>query len=118
MRELIVFARSLFRMLLFVRGVLVGLFLTLLGFAWMTAKFEEIAFLDALYFTLITALTVGYGDITPSTGAARIVGVLSGLVGIIFMGLVVAVSTRALEIAVEEERQLRQSKLRGDGPPR
>ena len=37
--------------------------------------------------------------------------VLAGFVGVIFMGLVVAVSIRALELAVEEKKRLQRDKL-------
>ncbi len=114
MHEFIVFIRNLFRMIFFVRGVLLALLLVLLIFALITSKMDDVSFLDALYLAFITALTVGYGDITPVTGISRAIGVLTGLVGVIFMGLVVAVSTRALEIAVEEEKRFQRGKLKSD----
>ena len=96
MREFNLFIRHLFGMICFVRGVLVTLLIVLLVCAFIVAEVDGMPILDALYLTFITALTVGYGDITPSTGMAKIVSVLSGLIGVIFVGLVVAISTRAL----------------------
>lgn len=40
------------------------------------ASFQEIGFLDALYFSLVTVSTLGYGDITP---ASRLIQVLVGI---------------------------------------
>ena len=94
----------------FIRGVLVALVLILFACALTTAMAQDISLLDSFYFTLITALTVGYGDITPATGVVRGVSILTALVGVVFMGLVVAVSTRALEIAVDEERRRRETR--------
>ena len=90
------------------------LFAILLVFSYITARVDNIVMGDALYFIFITALTVGYGDITPASGITQIVGVLTGVVGIIFGGLVVAISVRALELAGEEKRRL-QSKTERSG---
>lgn len=110
MSEFLVFMRNLCRMLHFVRGVLVALIVMLLIAATVLAHADGLSFFDALYLTFITALTVGFGDIAPASGIARIVSVLTGVIGVILMGLIVAVSTRALELAVAEER-----KRRGEG---
>ncbi len=114
MREFILFIRHLFRILFFVRGVLLSLLLVLLGFALITAEVDNISLTEALYLVCITALTVGFGDITPSSGTTRAIMVLAGCVGVILVGLVVAVSTRALTVAVDEEKRLQRDKLSGD----
>ena len=114
MQAFIIFVRHLFQMLLFVRGVLLTLVLILLAFALITAEVDNVSLPDALYLTFITALTVGYGDIVPTTGVTRVISVLTGFIGVVFVGLVVAVSTRALELAVEEERRLQKDKLSRD----
>lgn len=45
-------------------------------------------YLDSLYLSTITITTVGYGDMAPATGAAKLLTALEGLVGISFIGLV------------------------------
>lgn len=40
---------------------------------------------DAAYFTIVTVTTVGFGDITPITGAGRLVTVLMITAGVIFI---------------------------------
>lgn len=54
-------------MLHFVRGVWLALILVLLAVALTTAKVESISLTDALHFVFITARTIGYGDITPTS---------------------------------------------------
>jgi energy-converting hydrogenase Eha subunit E len=55
---------------------------------------EGSAFLDfptLLYFSYITLLSIGYGDITPLTAAARMLTVLEGLLGMTFTTIIMAV---------------------------
>ena len=59
----------------------------------------------AVYFVLITAMTIGYGDITPVTTGGKIGSVAAGLIGVAACGIFVAVATRALREAYEEKRQ-------------
>ena len=114
MQDFIIFIRHFSQKLFFVRGVLLTLLLVLLAFALITAKVDDIALTEALYLVFITALTVGFGDVTPNSGAVRFISVLTGFVGVIFVGLIVAVSIRALELAVEEKKHLQRDKLSHD----
>jgi hypothetical protein len=71
------------------------LFFIVLG-GWAIAKVESVELGDAIYFSFITGLSIGYGDIHPETVGGKIVSVVIGFVGMIFVGLNVAVATRAL----------------------
>jgi len=44
-----------------------------------------------MYFSYITMLTIGYGDITPLSAAARMMAVLEGLLGMTFTTIIMAV---------------------------
>ncbi|MCK5392608.1 MAG: two pore domain potassium channel family protein, partial [Deltaproteobacteria bacterium] len=70
------------------------------------ALVEGISIGNSMYFSFITAFTIGYGDITPITIIGRVLAILMGLLGIIFTGLVVAVATRALVRTIEEEKRI------------
>jgi hypothetical protein len=51
----------------------------------------EARFSDLLYFSYVTLLTIGYGDITPVSAAARTLVVLEGLLGMTFTTVLLAV---------------------------
>lgn len=75
----------------------------------------RLTFIEAMYFTTSTMLTVGYGDITPYTRHAgtaallvAIVVMLTGvIVGGIFIGSVSSALTRAQETALQGLRPIR-----------
>ena len=55
---------------------------------------NEISFMDALYFSIITETTLGYGDITP-VGFARFLSCIQVIAGLVFAGIAVAKITSA-----------------------
>ena len=57
---------------------------------------------SSIYFAFITGFTIGYGDIAPVTTLGRIVAVSTGFWGTVFVGLVVAINTRALRVTVQQ----------------
>ena len=57
---------------------------------------------DAFYFTFVTALTIGYGDLVPKGFLARSIAMVIGFAGTLLTGLVVAVGVRALQLATDE----------------
>ena len=75
---------------------LVLLALIILG-AGAIAMYENIPLGEAMYFSFITGMTIGYGDIVPHTTVGRVVSIALGFVGILFTGLVVAVMVRAVQ---------------------
>ena len=51
---------------------------------------EDISFSNALWWSFVTATTVGYGDVIPKTLGGRIIAVFLMIVGIGFVGLLTA----------------------------
>ena len=45
---------------------------------------------DLLYFSLITLSTIGYGDMVPLGGEARILAALEGVTGVLYIAITVA----------------------------
>jgi CBS domain containing-hemolysin-like protein len=57
---------------------------------------------DAAYFTFVTGLTIGFGDLVPVRLVTRLITVVIGFSGILLTGLVAAVGVRALQEATRQ----------------
>lgn len=58
---------------------------------------------EAAYFTFITGLTIGYGDLVPKHLGGRLIAVMVGFIGILLASLIAAVGVRALQEATKRE---------------
>jgi hypothetical protein len=87
------------------RHVLLVLGVILLLLAVVIAYAEHQSFGHALYFTAITGLTVGYGDIAPVTALGRLASIVVAFIGVILSGIYVAIATSALTRAVHAVAQ-------------
>jgi hypothetical protein len=56
---------------------------------------------DAFYFTFVTVLTIGYGDLVPKGFLPRLIAIVIGFTGILLTGLVAAVGVRALQLSTD-----------------
>jgi len=65
------------------------------------AYFEKMPFADALYFTFVTGLTIGYGDIAPVTLTGRVIAILTGLQAILITGLITAAAVSEVRKTME-----------------
>jgi voltage-gated potassium channel len=81
---------------LHVRELIVSLLLLIVLGGCVISKIEGIKLGDAIYFAFITALSIGYGDISPETAMGKILSVAIGFVGMLFVGITVAIATHAL----------------------
>ncbi|MGQ4808821.1 hypothetical protein NKDENANG_02210 [Candidatus Entotheonellaceae bacterium PAL068K] len=71
--------------------------------------FESIQPVQALWWTLVTITTVGYGDITPVTVGGRVLGVATMLAGIGLLGLLTAsIASLMVSIKLEGLRGMRR----------
>lgn len=52
-----------------------------------------------VYFAFVTGLTIGYGDLAPTTMLTRMLAVAIGFLGVILTGLVAALAVAALQAA-------------------
>jgi hypothetical protein len=61
---------------------------------------------EGAYFTFVTGLTIGYGDLVPKHLSTRLIAVVIGFIGILVTGLVVAVGVRALQEATGQDKRI------------
>jgi len=65
-------------------------------------RIEKWSYFNALYWSFITATTVGYGDIRPLKKISKILSVIIALVGLMFTGILIAVTLNTTSIALEK----------------
>lgn len=84
--------------------LLAFLLLLIIGLGQWVGHIEKWEKFTALYWSFITALTIGYGDIRPDKKSTRILSVIIGMLGIMFTGIIVAITiaatTKALKTVV------------------
>ena len=90
------FVATFARYALHIREVIISLLLLIVLGGLVMSKIEGLKFVDSLYFAFITALSVGYGDIHPTTTVGKLLSVGIGLIGMLFVGITVAIANRAL----------------------
>ena len=93
------FLRLFGRHLYFLSPLLLLLVLILLLFGQIVGRHEGWSKFDALYWSFITALTVGYGDFRPGKRLSKGLSLLIALVGVIFSGIIVAVALHAAQVS-------------------
>jgi hypothetical protein len=62
-------------------------------------RFEGWSLGESIYFAFVSGLTIGYGDLSPKTGIARMLAILIGICGVLLTALIAAVAVKALTAA-------------------
>jgi len=91
--------------------VFLSFFIILLG--QIVCSIEKWGKFDGLYWSFITATTVGYGDIRPLKKVSKALSVAIALVGIMLTGIIIAVTINTASIALEkhgDDRVIEQMK--------
>ena len=57
---------------------------------------------DAFYFTFITGLTIGYGDIVPRQALARALAIGIGVFGLFLTGLIAGIAVYSMRAALND----------------
>ncbi len=55
---------------------------------------------DSLYWSFVTATTVGYGDFRPAKTASKITAILIACLGLLLSGIVIAIAVRSGTVAL------------------
>ena len=101
------FFGALLRLLGIVWPILSGVLLAMIGPGLVIGFLEGWGIGDSLYFTFVTGLTIGYGDLVPQRAISRLLSAVIGLAGILLTGLVAAVIVQALQETARDSRTRR-----------
>ena len=75
-----------------------GAAIALLG--QVAGKTERWSKFDSLYWSFVTATTVGYGDIRPANRASKVIAVIIALIGLTMTGILIAAAVHAATFAL------------------
>lgn len=95
------FAAELSKGLRIVWPILSVLLILIVAFGVITGLREGWSVQDSIYFAFVTALSIGYGDLVPTTLFTRTLAILTGCCGMLMTALVAALAVRALSVLVE-----------------
>ena len=84
--------------------ILSGLLGLMVGLGVVIGWLEDWPLLDAIYFSFVSGLTIGYGDLAPTRTLSRVLAIGIGFTGVLLVGLIVAVAVRALETTSKRRR--------------
>ena len=85
--------------------ILSGILAVMIGCGLAVWRIEDWRLDEALYFTFVTGLTIGYGDFTPKHLSARLLALLIGFAGVLLIGVVTAVTVQALNEAGRDDAE-------------
>jgi hypothetical protein len=80
--------------------LLLSLAITVAFLGLVAGKKEGWSRFDSVYWSFVTATTVGYGDIRPVKRASRVIAVLIALLGLTLTGILIAVAVHAATVAL------------------
>jgi hypothetical protein len=101
----VVFVKQFFFGIELTSPILAFLALVIIIVGLFVGRREGWPWLDAIYWAFITATTVGYGDLRPTKRISRLLAVLTGFLGLMLSGIIVAVAIEATTKALETIRQ-------------
>ena len=96
------FLLNLGRLLLHGLPLFIGLGVIISALSALAGWKERWSLSESQYFGYITALTVGYGDMRPTTGFGRVLAVVIALFGLITTGIIVAIAVETAKLTFEQ----------------
>jgi hypothetical protein len=92
--------------------IIVMILLSYLGFGALIYCFMmDIQFLDALYFAVCSSLTIGFGDVSPSSPGARVFSIFYNTFGILNTGLAIAIARETIIESFQQSYRNRKHAL-------
>jgi voltage-gated potassium channel len=92
-----------FRALMLLEGLLLGVGMVFYH------RVEGWSWLDSAYFCVVTAATVGYGDIHPVTPYGRVFTIFYIILGVVMLGIFIQLAGKTAYESLQETVQRRQA---------
>lgn len=90
--------------------LLLSLMLVVILLGQRVGRIEKWTRFEALYWSFITATTVGYGDFRPTRKRSRFLAVMIAFIGLIFTGIIVAIALQAATAAFTSYQEFKALK--------
>ena len=81
--------------------VVVALFLLILIGGILISRFDKMPLEDAIYCAFSTAFKAGFGNLTPKSRGGKIIAICLAFLGIVLVGVFVAIAVKSLEKAMQ-----------------
>jgi voltage-gated potassium channel len=107
----LLFVRLFFFGLQLTAPILLFLALIIMLLGQYVGRRESWSRFEALYWSLVTATTVGYGDYRPLDTASRMLSILIAICGVIFTGIIVAIAVTSTSKAIEAHHDTAAAEL-------
>ncbi len=98
----ITFLKIFFWSIYIISPLLIFLSCIIITLGQIVTKIEKWNKFDGLYWSFITATTVGYGDIRPVTKLSKTLSVFIAITGVMFTGIIIASTLKASEISLNK----------------
>jgi Ion channel len=98
------FAAGLLSGLSVVWPILSALLLVVVGLGVVVGLREGWSLQESVYFAFVSALTIGYGDLSPTTLLTRTLAIVIGICGVLMTALVAAIAVKALNAVTEDKK--------------
>jgi hypothetical protein len=76
--------------------ILSGLLVAIVVLGLAVGMIEGWSIQDSIYFSFVSGLTIGYGDLAPKTLLGRVLAIFIGITGVLVTALVAAIAVKAL----------------------
>jgi len=98
------FFRIFLKVIYVLRKIVATLFLFVILMGVLLAYIEGLGIWEGIYFSFVTAFTLGYGDIAPHTPLGMFIcSILLPLAGMLLTGIMVAAAIKAIEWGMKKE---------------
>ncbi len=96
------FLKLFFWSIYLVAPLLIFFSIFIIALGQIVTRIEKWSKFDALYWSFITATTVGYGDIRPLKKTSKALSIMIALLGMMFTGIIIAVTINTTATAIDK----------------